>query len=217
MGAEHRPVGVRDAASNLEEELPDVFRRRVSDRVGQVDRGGSVGDRRFDHAAEEVPIAAGGVLRRKLHIVGELPRALHAVDDLLEARLAGDAQLLFDVQIGSGEKGMNPFSFGRLERPRRLLDVALAAPGERGNHRTPHLARHLPGCLRIGGRRNRETSLDDIDAECIERPRQVQLRRHVHRKSGSLLAVAQSRVEHDNRHNVGFHGTLGNLGHDDQL
>ena len=39
--------------------------------------------------------------------------------------------------------------------------------------------------------------LDDVHAERVERARQRQLRRHVHREAGRLLAVAQRRVEDD--------------------
>ena len=73
--AEDRLVGVRDAAADLLEELADVLRRRVADRVRQVDRRRAGVDRRLDDAAQEVAIAARRILRRKLHIVGEAARA----------------------------------------------------------------------------------------------------------------------------------------------
>ena len=49
----------------------------------------------------------------------------------------------------------------------------------------------------VGRRGDREAGLDDVHAERVERPRQRQLRRHVHREAGRLLAVAQGRVEDD--------------------
>ena len=66
-----------------------------------------------------------------------------------------------------------------------------------GDDRPADLARDLPRRFRVGRRRDREAGLDDVDAERVERPRQRQLRRHVHREAGRLLAVAQRRVEDD--------------------
>ena len=143
MRAEDRFVGVGDARHDFFKELARVVRDAEADRVGQVDRRRPVRDRGFDDAAEEVAVAARGIFRRKLDIVGELPRAADAVDDLFEAGLARDAELLLEVQIRGGEEHVNPLPFGRLERARRFLDVLLAAAGERRNHRASDVARHL--------------------------------------------------------------------------
>ena len=51
--------------------------------------------------------------------------------------------------------------------------------------------------LGVGRRRDREAGLDDVHAQRVERPRHLQLRRHVHREAGRLLAVAQRGVEDD--------------------
>src|SRR5439155_10381638 len=48
--------------------------------------------------------------------------------------------------------------------------------------------------------------LDDVYAQRIERACERHLRRHVHRKSGSLLAVSERRVEHDDAGGVLMHG-----------
>ena len=49
--------------------LAVVQRRGVADGVGDVDRRGAGGDGRFDDAAEEVGLGAGGVFGRELDVV----------------------------------------------------------------------------------------------------------------------------------------------------
>ena len=115
--------------TDLGEEVAGFVRRRVADRVRQVDRRRAFADRRLDDAAQEIAVAPRRVLRRKLHIVGELPREADAVDDRLEARLARDAQLGVEVQIGGREKRVDARPLGRLERARRLLDVLRRGSG----------------------------------------------------------------------------------------
>ena len=92
-----------------------------------------------------------------------------------------------------------------LQRPRRLLDVGAAAARQRGDHRPAHFGGDLPGPFRIGRRGNRKARFDDVDAERVERPRQRQLRRHVHREAGRLLAVAERRVEDEDGRRVSAH------------
>ena len=185
-----------------------VFGRGVADGVRQVDRRRAGGDGRLDDAAQEIAIAARGVLRRKLHIVGELPGAADPVDDLLEARLARDAQLALEVQIRGREERVDARPLGRLERARRFLDVLRPAAGQRRDHRAPHLGRNLPRRFGIGRRRDREAGLDDVDAERVERPGQRQLGGHVHREAGRLLAVAERRVEDDDAGGYVAHDVL---------
>ena len=197
--AEDRAIRVGHAAPDLLEELAGVVGRAVADRIGQVDRGRPVVNRRFDDAAQEVAVAARRIFGRELHIVGELPRAADAVDDLLEARLARHAQLALEMQVRRRQERVDAAALGRLERARRFLDVLRAAAGQRGDHRPAHFARDLARGLRIGRRRDGKAGLDDVHAERVERPGERQLGGHVHREARRLLAVAQRGVEHDDR------------------
>ena len=67
--------------------------RRVADRIGQVDRRRARLDDRLDDAAEEVEVAARGVLGRELDVVGVVPGVADRLDRRLEALLARHAQL----------------------------------------------------------------------------------------------------------------------------
>ena len=70
--AEDRALRVRHAREDLREELADLVRRAVAHRVRQVDRGRARLDHLLDHLTEELEVAARRVLRRELHIVGEV-------------------------------------------------------------------------------------------------------------------------------------------------
>ena len=195
--AEDGAIGVEDPLPDVGEERFRLVRRAVADRVRQIDRRAALANRRLDHAAQEVRIAARRVLGRKLHIVGEPPGQADGVDDRFQACLARDAQLGREMQIGGGEKRVNARPRGRLERVRRLLDVLPAAAGERRNRGPPNLPRHLLHRFGVRRRSDGEARLDDVDAQRIERLGQCDFRRHVHRESRRLLAVAQGRVEND--------------------
>jgi hypothetical protein len=62
VGADHRLVDVGHAIDQALDHAVHLRRSGVADRVGDVHRGGPGGDRRLDHAAEEVDLRAGGVL-----------------------------------------------------------------------------------------------------------------------------------------------------------
>ena len=164
-------------------------------------------DRRLDDPAQEVAVAPRRILRRKLHIVGEAAREPDAVDDLLEAGLAGDAQLALEVEVRGGEKGVNPAAFRRLERARGFVDVGLAGmrasaamTGRRTLRATCRVASESAGEA-IGKPASMMSTPSASSARAM-----LELRRHVHREARRLLAVAQRGVEHDDRAWVLAHG-----------
>jgi hypothetical protein len=197
MRAEDRLVRVRHAAPNLLEELPGIFRCAVADGIRQVDGRRPLANRALDNAAEEIAIAARRILCRKLHIVGVLPGAPHAADNLLEAGLARDAQLALQVQIRGRQKRMDPPAFRRFQRAGRFVDVDLAAARQGGDDRAADGGRDLPRRFRVGGRSNWKPRLDDVHTQRVQRTREPQLGGHVHRKAGRLLAIPQSGIEQD--------------------
>ncbi len=124
--------------------------RGVADGVGQVDGGGAGLDDRFDDAAEEIEVAARGVLGRELHVEGVMPGETDGVDRGLEALLAGDAQLRLQVQIGGGDERVHAALRRRLERPDGLLEVGRVTARQTGDDRTPYLPCDLAHGFGIG-------------------------------------------------------------------
>ena len=183
------------------EELADLVRGRVADRVGQVDRRGAGVDRRFDDPAEEIAIAARRILRRKLHIVGELPRAARRRRRSASRHcLARDAQLALEVQIRRGEERVDP----RAARPARARAPPRRCPaaGSGRARRSPAAAPRAPPAASpsasAGEAIGKPASMMSTPSASSARAMR-QLGRHVHRKAGRLLAVAQRGVEDDDR------------------
>ena len=197
MRAEHRFRRVRHAGDDLLEELTDLVRRRVADRVGQVDGRGAGVDDPFDHAAQKITIAPRRIFRRELHIVGERSRQLHRFDGGGEAIVVRHPQLRGQVQVGGRKKRVNARSFCGRQRLAGLLDVLPPRPRERGDHRAVDGGGNLPHGFGVGRRGDGEAGLDDVDPERVERARHGELRRHVHRETRRLLSVAQGGVEDD--------------------
>jgi hypothetical protein len=196
--AEHDRVGVRHALADRLEELEDLVRRRVADGVGQVDRAGAGLDHRLDHAAQEVHVAAGGVLGRELHVERVVARVAHRLDRGLEALLAADAELGGQVQVGRGDERVDAAALGRLDRPHRLLEIGPMTAGQAGNHRPAHFQGNAAHRFGIRGRRNREPGFDDVDTQQIELPGKLDLLRRPQRETRRLLAVPKCGVEDSN-------------------
>lgn len=75
------------------------------------------------------------------------------------------------------------------------LDVLRLRAGEPADARGAQLGSDLAHGCEIALRRDRETRLDDVDAEFFQRVRHAQLLRPAHGEAGRLLPVAQGRVE----------------------
>ena len=205
--AEHRFVGIRHPADDLGEKLPRFVGRAVADGVRQVDRGRAVVDGGLDDAAQEIAVASRRVLGRKLHVVGELPRAADAVNDRGQAGVAGDAQLALEVQVGGRQERVDAAPLGRSERAGGFLDVLRPASRQRGDHRTPDVAGDVRHGLGVGRRRNREARLDDVHSQRVEGARHLHLGRDLEREAGGLFAVAQGGVEDHDPRGISSHGT----------
>ena len=124
-----------------------------------------------------------------------LTRVADGVDRRLEALLARHAQLRLQVQVRGRDERVNAALRGRLDRPRRLLEVGAMAARQAGDHRTADLRGDLTDRFGVGGRGNREPGFDDVHAESVDLTRQLQLLGRPERESGRLLAVAERRVE----------------------
>ena len=159
-------LGTRDEHGG--EERLDLVWRRVPHRVGQVDRRRPGVDHVFDDAAQEVDVAARRVLRGELHIVRVVAGQADGSDRRVVARLARHVELALEVQVRRGDERVNARPGGGSQGAAGPLDVARARPGQTGDDRTPHGARHRLDGLGIGLGRDREPGLDEIDAQAVQ-------------------------------------------------
>ena len=105
--AERDLVCLRHSRPDGREELAHIVGRREADGVRKVDcRCACVNDR-LHHTAEEFHVAARGVLRRKLHVVGVLARKANCIHRSLQTLLPAHPELRLQVKIGRRDEGMN--------------------------------------------------------------------------------------------------------------
>ena len=156
---------------------------READRIRQVDGRGACRDHLLDDAAQEVEVAARGVLRRELHVVGLLARVADGVDGRVEALLARDAQLRLQVQVGGRNERVDAAARGGLNRPGGLLEIGAVAAGQARDHGPADLGRDAAHRFGVGGRGNREAGLDDVDTKGVELTGELQLLGRAQRKS----------------------------------
>ena len=116
-----------------------------------------------------------------------------ALDDLG----LGHFQLEFAMD-GAGRQENMDARLGRiLDRRRRSLDVVDVAPGQAADDRPLDLSRDRLHRLEVARRGDRETGLDDIDAQLGQGMGHLELFGEVHAGAGRLLAVTQRGIEDD--------------------
>ena len=198
--AVHRPdslVGIRNAAAQVEDEVPVQLRNRIADRVGDVDRGGPLLDDGLEHAAQEVGVRAVAVLGRKLHICRQVASEPGGQPGLLVDLVRRHAQLFFHVQGTGCQEQVD--AGGRASRQSfgRARNVAVVGTGQRAHGAVLDRVSDRPDGFEVTVRRSGETGFDHIDLEALELAGDAQLFVLGHRGTGRLLAVAQGRVEND--------------------
>ena len=150
--AVHADHGAVDAAHPFPQTLDDMVHlegRGIADRVGDVDGGGARVDDRLDHAAEEIDLGAGRILRRKLDVVAEVPRMFHAGHRAGEHLVLVHPQLELAVDRTRRQEDVNPRLSGVLQRLPGPVDVGVIAAGEAADGGTVHRAGDLAHALEI--------------------------------------------------------------------
>ncbi len=197
MDADHGLFDVRHAALQHPDDVAHVGRRRITDGVGDVHRGGPGFDRRLDHLAEEVDLGARGVLGRELDVraipFGPLD-ALHGGGDDV---LLGHFELVLAVDGAGGEEDVNPRLFGILDGLPGAVDVFVTAAGQAADHRASYVLGDPTDRLEVAGRSDGETRFDHVHPEFNQGFGNLHLFLEVHARSGRLLAIAERGVEND--------------------
>ncbi|KAG5457132.1 MAG: hypothetical protein BJ554DRAFT_2932, partial [Olpidium bornovanus] len=107
-----------------------LVRHVVPDGVGDVQRrGASAYDLRED-LAQEVAVGPAGVLGRKLHVGAQRSGEAHGRGGAVDALVAGDAQLVLEVNVGRGQEGVDAVARGGFDSVEGAADVRLGGAGE---------------------------------------------------------------------------------------
>ena len=204
MGREARLVGIGHALAHHLEQREIFLRHRVADGVGDIDGGGAGIDRGFHAAAEEIVLGAGAVLGRPFHVVGVAARAGdlpdHHLIDLVRLLL----QLPLHVHRRGGQESMDAPPLGRPDRLRAAVDILRRCAREPADHGILGAFGNLVDGGEVAFRGDRETGLDNVHAHSVEQFGDLELLFMGHGRAGTLLAVAQRRVEDDDTVLVGL-------------
>src|SRR6204780_5216661 len=198
MRAQHYLRMARQCAARGSENLAIFLGRGVADGVREVDDirasfGGGSND--FD---QEVAIGAAGGFRGKLHVFAVLAAVKNNSKDIVEGFGARYAQLVLQMQIGSGEKNVQARLGGRFERAERSIHVILTGASQGGDAATSNFGGDGAHGIEVTRRSNGKASFEDVDTQRFQLARQLQLFRAMHGESRRLLAVTQRRVENMN-------------------
>ena len=113
--AVHRDHGIADVGHVLidaSDQRTELRGGGVADGVGNVDRGGTRGNRRLNHLVKELRIAAAGVFTGELNILHKRAGVAHHLGDDAEHIGTALAQLVLEVDVAGGDEGVNAATRG---------------------------------------------------------------------------------------------------------
>ena len=198
MDRDDRLVDIGHAVLDHTDQIRELLGIGIADRVRDVDRGSTCGNRTFDAATKEVRLGPRAVLAGPLDIVHVISCARHAVDHGLMNILRSHLQLHAHMQGTGRDEGVDALSLGRLQGLRSPVDVRDLRSGEGADHAVLDALGDFVDRLKIALGGDREARLDDVDTHLLQEFRDLDFFRHGHRGAGRLLAVAKGGVEDDN-------------------
>ncbi len=184
------------------DEAPELGRDGVAHRVRDVDRGGAGAHDRLVDLEQELRVGAGGVLGGELDLgvaAQLLAPVAHPADGLGDGLLAGQLELVLEVDVGGRDEDVQVGPLGDADRLDRPLRIAVAAARQGGHRHALRLLRDLVDRLPVAGRGGREAGLDDVHAEADELAGDLQLLGGGQPGAGRLLPVAEGGVEDADR------------------
>ena len=198
--AVHGPDGLVAVGNALAQRLDEVAIQLgygITHGVGHVDGGGTLGDHRLEHTAEEVRVAAVAVFGAELDVTDQIARKAHRLLGLFQHLVRRHAQLLFHVQRAGGNERVDARTVGTLERFRGPRDVPVIGTRQRADGRILDRIGNDLHCIEIAVGAGSKPGFDHVHLQTLELARNAQLLVLGHRGAGGLLAVAQGGVEND--------------------
>ena len=170
-------------------------RRGVADRVGNVDRRRAGPDGRLDDFAQKIELGARGVLGRELDVVAVAGRPADAVHGPIDDFLFVHLELELAMDGAGGQKDVDARGIAVAQGFPGAIDVFVVAAGQPADDRAVNVLGDLADRFEVARRGDRETGLDDVDAQVDQGLGDLQLLGQVHARAGRLLAVAERGVE----------------------
>ena len=188
-------VDVGDVLLDEADALGELGRQGVPDGIGDVHGGRAGIDAGLQHPIQVLDVGAGGVHRRELDVVAEVPRALDGGDGLIEHLFGVLAQEVHQVAVGARYKGVDAGTLGSLDGLPCVIYVAGDASRQRRDGGRAHLFGDCGHGLEVAGRACGEPGLDDVHAEALKLPGNLHLLIKRQADPRRLLAVSQRGVE----------------------
>ena len=198
MDANDRFIDIRNALKQRPNSRRHFARRRIADRIGNINRRSARCNRRFDYLAEEIDFSSARVFRREFNVRAISLRAFDAGDGARNDLLLGHAQLKLAVNRARRQEDVNTRFLRFFQRFPRAIDIVIDAPRQTANNRALNDAGDFANRLKIAFGRDGKTRFDHVDAEIDQRLRDFQFLLHVHTCARRLFAVAQGGVKNDN-------------------
>src|SRR5690242_1266526 len=186
---------IAEGLHDFADESAVFLRRRVADGIGNVHRAGAGRDYRLGDLFQETGLGARAVFGREFDVIDVAAGQLDGGDRFIEHLLLGLFELVLQMNIAGGDKGVDARPPGVLEALGGALDIERAAARERGDLSPGKLAAHRVHGFEIALAGDREARFQNVYAELDQLFGHEQLFGDRHAAAGGLLAVAQGRVE----------------------
>ena len=158
-------VDSRDAGLDQAEDRGVLLRSGEANGVGDVDGGGPGLDGDGDHLEKELGVGSRAVFSGELDVFGEGAGEADRLGGLIEGLVAGDAELVLEMEVGGGEDEVDAVGGSGLDGAGGRLNVFAFAASERGDAGAADLAGDGSDCLEVAFGGNGESGLEDIRAE----------------------------------------------------
>jgi hypothetical protein len=207
MRAHDRLVDISNMLFEVGKGPAILGRNGEADGVGNIHRGSARFNRTLNDLDEEIEFGSGSVFGRELDVVAEFPGASNALDGATDDFVLGHHEFEFTVNGAGCQKDMDAAPAGVANGFGSAIDVGTITAREAADYRPFYLAGDGLYRLKVAGRSDGETRLDDIDAEVAKGVGNFELFGQVHAGARGLFAIAKSGVEDQNAAVVGHDKT----------
>ena len=186
-----------------------LVRHGIAHGIRQIDRSGTGVDGGLEDLAQKITVAAGAVLGGEFHIVRVAAGMTHRFHGGGQDFFAAHLELVLQVDVGGGDKGVDPGMGGMLDRSPGPVDIRLRSAGQARDLRLFQGLGDGGHGFEVPIRCGWKSRLDDVDAQFFKLLGQTQFFSRVHTGARRLLAVAQRRVEDNHAVRIVYtHGLL---------
>src|SRR5436853_2297334 len=116
-----------------ENQILELFRRCETDRIGNIQCSGAPIHHRLEDLAQELRVRSGSVFWRELNVLAKRFGQTNCITRLFDTLLAGNLELVFEMNVGGCEKHVDARQGGMSQRLPRPLDVLTPCSSQSSN------------------------------------------------------------------------------------